>query len=250
MHTASLPADWLLADGLPRGVKAFMTTRAGGVSTGAYASMNLRPPGWRADAMDDTAAVAENRRRLSAALGGAQAVLLDQVHGVDVAVLTPALAATVPRADASVSRDPHLACAVLTADCLPVLLASADGRTVGAAHAGWRGLAAGVIEATVDAMGGAAHGWLGACIGPARFEVGGDVREAFAAAPSACFVAHRPGHWLADLYGLARWRLARLGVAQVGGGHWCTHTDAARFYSYRRDGVTGRHAAVIVPAGA
>ncbi|MCA0177364.1 MAG: peptidoglycan editing factor PgeF [Proteobacteria bacterium] len=250
MRAPALPSDWLQADGLPPGVTAFMTTRAGGVSTGAYASMNLRPPGWRADAMDDAAAVAENRRRLNAALGSAQAVLLNQVHGVEVAVLTPALAATVPHADAAVSRDPHLACTVLTADCLPVLLASADGRTVGAAHAGWRGLAAGVIEATVDAMGGAAHAWLGACIGPKRFEVGGDVREAFAAAPPACFVANRPGHWLADLYGLARWRLARLGVAQVGGGHWCTHTDAARFYSYRRDGLTGRQAAVIVPAGA
>lgn len=250
MNTANLPADWLPADGLPHGVKAFMTTRAGGVSTGAYASMNLRPPGWRSDAMDDATAVAENRRRLNAALGKAQAVLLDQVHGVDVVVLTPALAASVPCADAAVSRDPHLACAVLTADCLPVLLASADGLTVGAAHAGWRGLAAGVIEATVATMGGAAHAWLGACIGPARFEVGADVREAFAAAPAACFVANRPGHWLADLYGLARWRLARLGVAQVSGGHWCTHTDAARFYSYRRDGVTGRQAAVIAPAGA
>lgn len=250
MPAPNLPSDWLRADGLPTGVAAFMTTRSGGASTGAYASMNLRPPGWRADAMDDAAAVAENRRRLQTALGGAQAVLLDQVHGVDVAVLTPALAHTVPRADASVSRDPGLACAVLTADCLPVLLASADGRTVGAAHAGWRGLAAGVIEATVAAMGGASHAWLGACIGPTRFEVGGDVREAFAAAPAACFVANRDGHWLADLYGLARWRLARLGVGQVSGGHWCTHIDAARFYSYRRDGITGRHAAVIAPAGA
>ena len=132
-------------------------------------------------------------------------------------------------------------------------MATADGRAVGAAHAGWRGLAGGVLEATLAALqaasgqpGAQVQAWLGACIGPQRFEVGSDVREAFAQAPADYFrPAGAVGKWWADLPGLARWRLARAGVHQVAGGHWCTHSDASRFFSYRRDHVTGRLAAAI-----
>ncbi|MDX1370787.1 peptidoglycan editing factor PgeF, partial [Pseudomonas sp.] len=154
-------------------------------------------------------------------------------------------------ADAAWSGSPGQVCAVMTADCLPVLFANRSGTRVAAAHAGWRGLAAGVLEQTLghfaDAP-GEIVAWLGPAIGPEAFEVGDEVREAFIArhADSAsAFTASRPGHWLADIYALARTRLAATGVSQVYGGEFCTYSDSARFFSYRRDGVTGRMATLI-----
>jgi len=169
---------------------------------------------------------------------------LNQVHGVDVVAVGSY--STPPNADASVGRRPGDVCVVKTADCLPVLLCTHDGAQVAAAHAGWRGLAAGVIEATVEAM-DAAPGemlaWLGPAISQPAFEVGAEVREAFVGrdpVAEAFFQANARGRWQADLYGLARLRLANLGVGRVSGGGLCTYADSDRFYSYRRDGATGR----------
>jgi hypothetical protein len=220
-----------------------MSTRAGGVSHGPYASLNLA-----AHVGDDPAAVAENRRRLRAALDlPSEPSWLQQVHGRDVARLPEPLPDT---ADAAVAFGCGPVCAVLVADCLPVFLASRDGDRVGLAHAGWRGLAAGVIEATVVALGcdpARLVAWLGPAIGPLAFEVGEDVRSAFTAGDPAAanhFHAGGAGRWLADLPALARRRLRECGVGSVHGGGICTVTDPARFYSYRRDGVTGRIAAL------
>ena len=236
---ACLTPDWPA----PSRVRAAMTTRAGGVSTGAYASLNLAT-----HVGDDPAAVAENRSRLRTALGlRAEPAWLEQVHGARVVLL--------PRtndgpADAAVCFAPGSVCAVLVADCLPVFLASRDGDRVGIAHAGWRGLAAGVVEATVAALDcdpSRLVAWLGPSIGPRAFEVGEEVREAFVAqdaGAAAAFAPGRPGRWLADLPALARRRLAAAGVDAVSGGGLCTHADAVRFYSYRRDGATGRLAAL------
>ncbi|HSC65015.1 MAG TPA: peptidoglycan editing factor PgeF [Caldimonas sp.] len=232
-----------------------MTTRSGGASSGPYASMNVGSA-----VGDDAGAVAANRAVL-AATAGAAPVFLRQVHGtrvVRVGAADAASGAPVHEADALVTSDAGVACVVQAADCLPVLLAARDGRAVAAAHAGWRGLAAGVVERTVEALceaGGCAPrdvvAWLGACIGPDAFEVGEDVRVAFGAAPgprggsSVRFRSTGNGKWHADLAGLARDRLAAAGVTTVGGGAWCTVTDASRFFSYRRDGVTGRMAAAV-----
>lgn len=228
----------------PAGVRGAVTTRAGGVSAGRYDSLNLAT-----HVGDDADAVAENRRRLRAALAlPSEPAWLTQVHGRDVAVLPGPLP---PAADAAVTRRRGAVLAVLVADCLPVLLASRDGDAVGVAHAGWRGLAAGVIEAAVRALGADPAkllAWLGPCIGPAAFEVGPEVREAFVAADPAAageFAPGRAGRFQADLPALARRRLAACGVREVHGGGWCTHADAARFYSYRRDGETGRMAALV-----
>lgn len=237
----------------PATVGALMSTRDGGVSRPPFDSLNLRPSGLRGDAVDDPLAIQENQRRFAAALG-ATPVWLDQVHGADVVRLT-GVPAGHPRADASITTEAGLACCVLVADCLPVLLCDAGGRAVGAAHAGWRGLAAGVLEHTIAALcdaAGAAPGdlcaWLGPCIGPRRFEVGADVLAAFAG-DEAHFVprprADGSARWLADLPGLARARLARAGVSQVAGGRWCTVEDPSRFFSFRRDRVTGRLAAAV-----
>jgi YfiH family protein len=250
----SAPADWLRPEWAAPGVDALMTTRHGGVSIGPYASMNLR------DGLgDDPAAVARNRETFAQALG-ARAVLLNQVHGHRVVRLTASDArddAPVHEADASVTTEPGIACAVQVADCLPVLFAASDGRGVGAAHAGWRGLAGGVVEATLAALCEAAacapgdvQVWLGACIGPRRFEVGADVLEAFGADPAdrdghARFRSHVPGKWLADLAGLARDRLEAAGVSAVHGGGWCTVEEGSRFFSFRRDRVTGRMVAAV-----
>jgi YfiH family protein len=234
-----LQPDWKL----PANVRAFVTTRRGGESRGAYESFNLAT-----HVGDDAAAVAANRRRLRETLElPAEPAWLEQVHGTAVAVL--------PRidpgpADAAVTFQPGQVCAVLVADCLPVVLASRAGDRVGVAHAGWRGLAAGVVEAIVAALDcepGSLVAWLGPSIGPGAFEVGGEVREAFLERdPGAglAFSAGSAGRYLADLPALARRRLASLGVGAVRGGGLCTHADAARFYSYRRDGVTGRMAAL------
>jgi YfiH family protein len=232
----------------PPPVHALAALRTGGVSLAPYASLNLGD-----HVGDDPAAVAENRRRLRAAARlPSEPAWLAQVHGTRVCDLDSAE----PRepADAAVTRRPGRVCAILTADCLPVLLASCSGDRVGAAHAGWRGLAAGVIEATVralDAPPGELIAWLGPAIGPSRFEVGPEVREALLGGPTggagdeAAFVANARGHYLADLYDLARRRLVRLGVSRVFGGGDCTHTDAARYFSHRRDGRTGRQATLI-----
>lgn len=242
--------DWIVPDWqAPSRVCAFATTRCGGVSTGARATMNLgRNIG------DEASALAENRRRLESFLP-APSTWLTQVHGANVAVLTARSPhAPSPVADAAVTRDPGVVCAVLTADCLPVLLADRRGNAVGVAHAGWRGLAAGVLEATITALDvlGIAAGdmmaWLGPAIGPDRFEVGADVRDRFCAddpTAEASFTPRRPGKWNADLFALARTRLARAGVSRVTGGGHCTHADAARFFSHRRERDTGRMATAI-----
>ena len=254
---AACREDWLVAEGLAAGVGGLMATRAGGVSVGPFGSMNLRPPGLRGDACDEPVAVMENQRRFADALGGAQPVYLDQVHGSRVVRLGGAGGLTpqsgFERADASITTERGLACTVLVADCLPVLFSCADGSGVGAAHAGWRGLAGGVLENTVEALctatqsqPGAVQAWLGACIGPTAFEVGEDVRDAFGAAAAGYFrPGPAPGKWWADLVGLARFRLRQAGVEQISGGRWCTYSDASRFFSFRRDRVTGRHAAAV-----
>lgn len=174
---------------------------------------------------------------------------LRQVHGI--AVVDAAGAAGEPEADASVARQPNAICVVKAADCLPVLLADDTGSVVGAAHAGWRGLSAGVVEATVDAMrapAGTLMAWLGPAIGPTAYEVGSEVRDAFLARDAraaSAFVPNRPGHWLLDLYAVARQRLAARGVTRVHGGGLCTYSDPQRFPSFRRDGTRERIAAFI-----
>jgi YfiH family protein len=227
----------------PPAVRACSTTRAGGVSRGPWSGLNL---GDHVD--DDPAAVAENRARLAAHLGlPREPQWLEQVHGTRVRM--PGAAGTC--ADACVEDRPGRVCVVLTADCLPVLLCNVAGTRVAAAHAGWRGLLAGVLEQTVAAFDdrpGRVMAWLGPAIGPDAFEVGDEVRAAFVAedaAAQARFRAHGAGHWLADLYGLARDRLARVGVSRVSGGGLCTFSTAERFFSYRRDGITGRMASLI-----
>lgn len=245
-------ADWPA----PAGVHAVVTTRAGGVSTGTRTSFNLA-----AHVGDAPAAVAENRRRLRAALGlPGEPLWLRQVHGVAVAVHgggTPAADSSgetasdlAPEADAAVTFTPGHVLAVLTADCLPVVLASRCGGRLGVAHAGWRGLAAGVLEATVQALGGPGQdlvAWLGPAIGPAAFEVGVEVRAAFVdpdPATAAAFVPNARGRWQADLHALARRRLERLGVSAIGGGGACTYANAEDWYSFRRDPQCGRMATV------
>ncbi len=228
----------------PPSVRAAMTTRRGGFSTGPYASFNLAT-----HVGDDARAVAENRRRLRAALSlPSDPQWLDQVHGRRVAILSQPATGS---ADAAVAFAPGPVAAVLTADCLPVLLANRAGNRVGLAHAGWRGLVAGVIEATVDALAtnpADLIAWLGPAIGPAAFEVGGEVRRMLVATQPESEADLRPGRgqkYLADLPGLARRRLAACGVTAVYGGGHCTVADPLRFYSYRRDGQTGRMAALI-----
>jgi YfiH family protein len=252
----SIPADWLAPDWRIAGVGALMTSRAGGLSSAPYASMNVGSA-----VGDDPGTVAANRRLLAATMDAAP-VFMRQVHGARVIHLgsdDAAAGAPVQAADACVTTEPGVACVVQAADCLPVLLAAPAGRAVGAAHAGWRGLAGGVVEAAVAAVSAAAgcqpseiSAWLGACIGPSAFEVGADVLAAFGADPRSSsaasgsrFVAHGGEKWLADLAGLTRDRLAAAGVRRVTGGNWCTVSERARFFSYRRDRVTGRMAAAI-----
>jgi polyphenol oxidase len=236
---AFLQPDWPA----PASVHAAMTTRGGGVSAGPYASFNLA-----SHVGDLEAAVAENRRRLRSALRlPSEPAWLEQEHGVAVAIVPGARPGP---ADAVVSFERGGVCAILVADCLPIFLASRDGDRVGLAHAGWRGLAAGVVEATVDALDCDPAGlvaWLGPAIGPAAFEVGADVRTAFVErdpGAAAEFRAGREGRFLADLPALARRRLAACGVSSVHGSGLCTYSDPERFYSYRRDGATGRMAAL------
>jgi YfiH family protein len=263
----------------PAGVRAAFTLRTGGVSLAPYDSLNMG-----AAIGDSPEAVAENRRRVQEALRlPAEPGWLEQVHGVEVvalggrgAVVGPgggaagaaragqddfegraALGAmplgqgAVLRGDASVAWGPGRVCAIRVADCMPVLFAAVDGSAVGAAHAGWRGLAGGVLEATVARLGVPASrliAWMGPAIGPANFEVGDDVRTAFMAMDgeaASAFVGNARGRWQCDLYALARRRLAALGVAGVYGGGWCTFAESELFFSYRRSGQCGRMAALI-----
>jgi polyphenol oxidase len=249
----SFHPDWLVPDWQAPGIGAVMTTRMGGVSAGPFGSMNLR------DGLgDDAQAVSSNLASLALAIG-VPPVYLNQVHGTRVVRLSMADAQAdrpTHEADASITTEAGVACAVQVADCLPVLFAAPQARAVGAAHAGWRGLAHGVLEATVRAMCEAANcepaqlqAWMGACIGARRFEVGADVLEAFGATVGrvdpAQFQAHRPGKWLANLPLLACGRLQAVGVSSVSGGNWCTVEAPSRFFSYRRDRVTGRMAAMV-----
>ena len=246
MHSIDLiTPDWPA----PPCVKALFSTRAGGVSTGPYGSLNLG-----AHVGDEAVQVSENRRRLRECLPAAPA-WLNQVHGVNV-VLGETLRSPsdgLVEADGVVTTQRHLPCAVLVADCLPVLLCSEDGAVVGAAHAGWRGLQRGVLERTVEIMSAKATkmmAWLGPAIGPNAFEVGSDVFDAFttvAPEDASAFkpVAGKRDKYLADIYELARRRLKRAGVPAIYGGQYCTVTESTRFFSYRRDGRTGRMAGLI-----
>ena len=238
--------DWIVPDWpAPARVHAFVTTRGGGVSEGAYASMNLG-----LSSGDEPARVARNREIVTELLPQPPR-WLSQVHGIEVADLDEPPVAERPRADAAVTGTPGRVCTVLTADCMPLLLTDAKGRRVAIAHAGWRGLAAGVIENAVAALqteGSSVLAWMGPAIGPEAFEVGADVREAFMAKDSRAqdaFIAHTPGKYLADLYELARQRLEALGVTQVYGGGFCTYYDTGRFFSYRREQQSGRMGAFI-----
>lgn len=239
--------DWIVPDWpAPPNIRALITTRNGGAGSGAFASFNLG-----LQSGDAPQAVAENRARLRRLLPQ-EPKWLRQIHGTSV-VCVDAVTAP-PAADAGIARQPGTVCAIMIADCLPVLLADRAGTQVAAAHAGWRGLAGGVIGNTVNCMreAGADAGeliaYLGPAIGPAAFEVGADVYHAFVSAnPEAAqaFRSHRPQKWLADLFMLARQALNRAGVKAIYGGGVCTFSDPARFFSYRRDKTTGRMAALI-----
>ena len=277
--SAAPSASWFVPEwpGLPARVRALTTTRLAGASPAPYddgqggGGFNLG-----VHVGDDLANVRENRARLRAVLP-AEPLWLSQVHGTVVADANSAVMARLaddgasdaadglpdaaaaaglpgaaPEADASIAAAPGAVCVIMTADCLPVLFADIDGKVVGAAHAGWRGLAGGVLRRTLDAMRAAGAGeitaWLGPAIGPDQFEVGADVVQAFGPdAPASAFraIEGSPGKFLADIYALARHVLQRDGIRQISGGEYCTVTQAERFYSYRRDKVTGRQATLI-----
>jgi len=222
----------------PANVKTLQTTRLGGISSAPYGSLNL------GDHVGDVALAVVRNRMLLNTLVPSEPVWLQQVHRTVVAKAD--MASCLPQADACIARHRDAVCVVMTADCLPVLLCDMQGSVVGAAHAGWKGLAAGVIEATVQAMDVEPHqlmAWLGPAISQQAFEVGDEVRAAFVAAhPQAAtaFIPGKSGKWFADIYVLAKLRLKEMGVTQIYGGNYCTYSDAARFFSYRRDGTTGR----------
>jgi YfiH family protein len=243
--------------GWPEHVQVLATTRVGGVSPAPFDTLNLG-----AHVGDDDECVEENRRRLRAALPeGCAPFWLTQVHGRDVVTAEAGDAGSCPRADASWTREPGVACAVLTADCLPILLTDRAGELVAAVHAGWRGLATGIVEAALDALPVEATrllAWLGPAIGPSAFEVGEEVRDAFLYAATGasrldaeqCF---RPGldagKWFADLHALARLRLNCAGVSRIAADERCTFSNPREFFSYRRDGPTGRMAYLVFRRG-
>jgi len=253
---ALLPADWPA----PPGVSAVVTLRHGaGGSVAPFDTFNL---GNRSAATGDDPAQVEANRAELAALADLPSLpqWLRQVHGtgvvrIDAPLSAPRAAADEPQADAAVTRAPGVVLAILTADCLPVVFAAVDGSEVAAAHAGWRGLADGVLERTVAAMRTPAaqvRAWLGPAAGPQAYEIGVEVFEAFTAAdPQAAtaFALTRPGHWNVDLYALARRRLAAAGVVDAHGGGLCTISDPGRFYSHRRDARTGRMATLAWRSG-
>jgi YfiH family protein len=239
-------ARWIVPDWpAPEAVRAFVTTRAGGVSEGEHASMNLG-----LSSGDAPEKVASNRAVVRACLPS-EPRWLAQVHGTTTVLLDDLAQEERPRADAAVASRPATVCTVLTADCLPLLLCDENGRRVAVAHAGWRGMAAGVIENAVRAMSVPPEGvmaWMGPAIGPEAFEVGPEVREAFVVADARsdrAFRAHREGKFLADLYALASRRLALAGVSRVHGGGFCTFRESDRFFSYRREKRSGRMGAFI-----
>lgn len=234
--------DWPV----PSNVKALQTTRIGGVSRAPYASFNLA-----AHVHDNPLDVAKNRQLLSPYLPS-EPVWVNQVHGVEV--IDAAQSGCLQDADASFATQANVVCVTMTADCLPVLFCDTRGTAVAVAHAGWRGLCDGVLEATVAKMPvppSEILAWLGPAIGPQAFEVGDDVRAAFIARDAQAALAFKPhgDKWLCDMYRLARQRLHAVGVDKIYGGgvneHFCTYTDAARFFSFRRDNVTGRMASLI-----
>ena len=264
MSAANLVAKNLLSQCLrpdwpaPAHVHALVTTRAGGISAEPFNALNLGD-----HVGDDPAHVVANRSTLAQALNliapAQSPQWLKQIHGVRV--ITPPTdpaerAAWIPEADAATTTQLGVPITVMTADCLPVFFTDREGSRVAVAHAGWRGLCDGILETTVAEFTAPADAsmevmaWLGPAIGPAAFEVGDEVRAAFMAIDAQAELAfvpvpNKPGHWLGDLYRLARQRLARVGVTQVSGGTHCTWTESASFYSYRRDGRTGRMASVI-----
>ena len=235
---------WISAEWpAPANVRTCITTRRGGCSQGPWKGFNLG-----VHVGDELTHVAANRAELQRVLGCAPA-WLNQTHSTEVCKADPAL---VLDADASWTNERNIACTVMTADCLPVLLCNKDGTRVAAAHAGWRGLLDGVLEQTVSKMGSPGYAlmaWLGPAIGPQQLEVGPEVREAFIAADTQAEAAFLPssreGHYLADIYLLARQRLGQAGVTAVFGGDLCTVSEPARYFSYRRDGQTGRFASLI-----
>jgi YfiH family protein len=226
-------------------VRAVTTTRLGGASHAPYESFNLAT-----HVGDDASQVDAHRQALLTHLGLTMSPCwLEQVHSNKVVKCSADTALV--KADASVSHQSQRACVVMTADCLPVLFCDRQGTVVAAAHAGWRGLASGILEATIDTMqvvGCEVMAWLGPAIGAQAYEVGDEVRDAFVQImpdAEAAFEATRPGHWLMDIYQLATQRLQSRGVTQIYGGEFCTFSDSRRFYSFRRDGVTGRMASLI-----
>ncbi|RDH81697.1 MAG: peptidoglycan editing factor PgeF [endosymbiont of Galathealinum brachiosum] len=238
--------DWPAADN----VHAFCTTRNDGVSTGEYAGLNLA-----LHVEDDAQQVLTNRELLKQQFHlPDEPVWLDQVHGnraVNAQYIKSKQSSALTDADASFSEAANTICTVMTADCLPILICNRKGTKVAAAHAGWRGLADGVIESTVAAL-NERHGqllvWLGPAIGAQAFEVGKEVRDIFIdnqAKSIEAFKENRPGHYLADIYLLAKLRLENMGIRAIYGGEYCTYNDANRFYSFRRDGKTGRQASLI-----
>jgi hypothetical protein len=239
--------DWIIPNwAAPANVKAVCTTRNGGVSQAPFASLNLGD-----HVGDDPYAVARNRLLVGDILNlPTEPLWLQQVHGTDVCGM--GAVSCYPTADAAVALQKAQVCVVMTADCLPVLFCDQAGTKVGAAHAGWRGLQAGVLERTVQALQtepSELMAWLGPAIGATAFEVGEEVRHAFMQSNAAAEAAFKPssnaGKWLADIYLLAKLRLSALGVTQISGGDYCTYSDTERFFSYRRDGQTGRMGSFI-----
>ena len=226
----------------PANVKAIQTTRVGGFSSAPYDSLNLG-----LHVQDDGLAVAKNRQLLSEFLPS-EPIWLNQVHGVDV--INAAKKTSIQNADASYSKDKNVVCAIMTADCLPVLLCNKQGTAVAAIHAGWRSLCDGVIEASVKAMGVNSEdlvAWLGPAIGLDAFEVGGEVRDAFIAKDTQAeqaFIAFGD-KWLGDLHLIAKQRLSKEGVNSIYGGSDCTYSNPSQYFSFRRDGITGRMATLI-----
>ncbi len=241
-----MPRQWLVPDWpAPSNVRAFVTTRAGGVSVGEYASMNLGT-----GSGDEPGRVERNRQVVADLLPTAPRYMV-QVHGNQVADLDIFREADTPSADAAVSSTPGRVATVLTADCMPLFVADMRGGRVGIAHAGWRGMASGVIENVVRSLGAPAAdvaAWMGPAIGPTAFQVGPEVKEAFERfdpAAGTAFVPDAPGKFMCDLYALARQRLTRAGVREIHGGGYCTHGEATRFFSYRRAPRSGRMGAFI-----
>jgi polyphenol oxidase len=235
---------WLVPDWpAPKNIYAATTLRSGGISTGVFASMNLA-----AHVGDEIEKVAENRRFIISALNlPREPVWLEQIHS-DV-VIDASNAKPQAQADASYSFEPEIVCAVMTADCLPLLVCDREGTRIAAIHAGWRGLLAGIISKTIKAMQTRnLMVWLGPAIGPSCFEVGSEVRDSFVNKSVdylSAFLEQTNGQWLANIYTLAKIELAKADVNEIYGGNFCTFTDSARFYSYRRDNKTGRMASLI-----